>query len=100
MPQRYASRRRLLFQAEKTAHPVQPSAKPVVFTVRAARHAVSLVSLRVRHALDSVILTFSFQAPPVLKSTVAPIALTAFNAVYPVPLRAIGFHARRGKLER
>ncbi|KAI6888727.1 hypothetical protein KC360_g2631 [Hortaea werneckii] len=44
--------------------------------LRVARHAVSL-------------------APPVLKSTVAPVAPTAFNAVCPVPLRAIGSHARR-----
>ncbi|KAI7114643.1 hypothetical protein KC324_g19256, partial [Hortaea werneckii] len=62
--------------AKKSARRVQPSAKPVVFTVRVARHAVSL-------------------APPVLKSTVAPVALTAFNAVCPVPLPAIGFLARR-----
>ncbi|KAI7270370.1 hypothetical protein KC345_g7443 [Hortaea werneckii] len=62
--------------AKKTAHPAQPSAKRAVFTVRVARHAVSLV-------------------PPVLKSTVAPVALTAFNAACPVPHRAIGFHARR-----
>ncbi|KAI7068359.1 hypothetical protein KC327_g9637 [Hortaea werneckii] len=61
--------------AKKTALPAQPNAKPVVFTVRVARHAVSL-------------------APPVLKSTVAPVALTAFNAACRVPLRAIGSHAR------
>ncbi|KAI7531308.1 hypothetical protein KC331_g14182, partial [Hortaea werneckii] len=66
--------------AKKTARPVQPSAKPVVFTVRVARHAVSL-------------------APPVLKSTVAPVVLTAFNAVCPVPLPAIGFLARRDARE-
>ncbi|KAI7109416.1 hypothetical protein KC319_g19264, partial [Hortaea werneckii] len=62
--------------AKKTARPAQPNVKPVVFTVRAARHAVSL-------------------APLVLKSTVAPVAFTAFNAVCPVPHRAIGFHAGR-----
>ncbi|KAI7227109.1 hypothetical protein KC330_g8546 [Hortaea werneckii] len=62
--------------AKKSARRVQPSAKPVVFTVRVARHAVSL-------------------APPVLKSSVAPVVLTAFNAVCPVPLPAIGFLARR-----
>ncbi|KAI7341211.1 hypothetical protein KC315_g276 [Hortaea werneckii] len=66
--------------AKKSARPVQLSAKPVVFTVRVARHAVSL-------------------APLVLKSTVAPVALTAFNAVCPVPLPAIGFLARRDARE-
>ncbi|KAI7220673.1 hypothetical protein KC333_g2243 [Hortaea werneckii] len=72
----YRNRAKLPATAKKSARRVQPSAKPVVFTVRVARHAVSL-------------------APLVLKSTVAPVVLTAFNAVYPVPLPAIGFLARR-----